>query len=195
MGRFANYPTTFDDCLTIEIKKLIAWGYIRENYNNSGAISWSRNGEKFASISITSNNSEYSKCVILNYTSNGEPRNYSIDVIGVPSNLGKGEVYYFVCPRTGKQCRKLYLHCGYFCHREAFKGMMYESQLQSKKTRTIYKIFNRINLGDEVYNQRYKKYFKTHYNGKPTKRYLKLENKIRVADSYPPDTLERLMLM
>ena len=59
----------------------------------------------------------------------------------------------------------------------------------------IHKIFNKIHVGDEVYCERYKKYFKTHYNGKPTKRFLKLENKIRVAESYPPDTLERLMLM
>ena len=42
----------------------------------------------------------------------------------------------------------------------------------------LFKIFEKVYLSDEVYSERYKKYFKTHYNGKPTKRYLKLENKI-----------------
>lgn len=194
MPRFANYPTTFNDCLTIEIKNILAWGYLRVDYNNSGAITWSRNGVKHSSISIRSDNTEYSKSLILDYTSNGLPLNYRINVISVPSNLGKGEHYYFICPSTGKRCRKLYLHSGYFCHRDAFRGMMYESQIVSKKTRDLYKIFDRVYLGDEVYFERYKKYFKTHYNGKPTKRYLKLENRIRISESYPVGTFERLLM-
>lgn len=195
MPRFATYPSTYDDCLTIEIKNILAWGYLRVGYSNSGVISWSRNGVKHSSISISSYNTFDSKYLTLDYKSNGIPITYRVEVISVPSNLGKGEVFYFLCPKTGKRCRKLYLQYGYFYHREAYRGTMYECQLRSKKTRGIFKIFDKIYIHDTVYCERYKKYFKTHYNGKPTKRFLKLENKIRVSESYPPDTLERLMLM
>ena len=74
-------------------------------------------------------------------------------------------------------------------------GLYYQNQIESKKSRELFKLFNCIHLSDEVYEERYKKYFKTHYNGKPTKKYLKLENKIRIADSYPVGTLESLMLI
>ena len=71
---------------------------------------------------------------------------------------------------------------------------MYEQQIESKSFRGMSIVFKACFVPDEVYNERYKKYFKTHYKGKPTKRYLKLEQRINKADSYPSNTLERLMI-
>jgi hypothetical protein len=79
-------------------------------------------------------------------------------------------------------------------HRTAFSGLMYQNQIESKRSRQLLKVFNKLELPDAVYQERYKKYFKTHYNGKPTKRFLKLENKIRVSESFPVGTLERLLM-
>ena len=44
-----------------------------------------------------------------------------------PSNLGRGEVLFFYCPRTGKTCRKIYraYHSRGFFHREAFHRPLY----------------------------------------------------------------------
>lgn len=133
MGRYANYPTTVEDCLTVSITKLKEWNYLNYLGTKSGTISWSRNGQKHSSIGISVANNGLNTIMVLDYKCNGEPINYTVKIISKPSNLGKGEVFYFVCPRTGKHCRKLYLHSGYFYHREAFNGLMYSKQLESKK--------------------------------------------------------------
>lgn len=195
MGRIANYPKTVEDCLTISISKLKEWGYLNVLGKVSYTLSWSRNGEKHSSIGIKINNNGFEKFVVLDYKSNAEPINYKVKIISKTSNLGKGEVFYFVCPRTGKHCRKLYLHDGYFLHREAFNGLMYAKQLEGKKNRDLSKLFEACYLSDDVYEERYKKYFKTHYNGMETKRYKRLNNKIKIADSFPSGTIERLLMM
>jgi hypothetical protein len=71
---------------------------------------------------------------------------------------------------------------------------MYESQLKSQSTRNMYKVFDAVFVKDEVYDELYKKYFKTHYNGKETKRYKKLKNIIEASKRYPANTLESLLM-
>lgn len=195
MGRIANYPKTIEDCLTVSITKLKEWDYLSSLGTKSGTISWSRNGEKHSSIGISVTNTNFEKFIILDYKSNGEPRNYKIKITDKPSNLGKGKVFYFICPITEKHCTKLYLYNGYFLHREAFSGLMYQKQLESRNQRDMFKLFNACYISDEVYEEQYKKHFKTHYNGKPTKRYQKLMNKIKLADKFPADTMQRLLMM
>jgi uncharacterized protein (UPF0332 family) len=104
-------------------------------------------------------------------------------------------MWFFVCPVTGKCCRKLYLYGTHFLHREAYKGLMYESQIQSQRTRGMFKVFESVYVKDEVYDELYKKHFKTYYNGKETKRYKRIINKINIADRYPNGTLESLLMM
>ncbi len=194
MGRYANYPTTVEDCLNLSIKKLKEWDYLTYNGTKSGTISWSRNGTPHSNIGIKVTKNDFETFIVLDYKCNGEPKNYKVKIISKPSNLGKGEVLYFVCPNTGKHCRKLYLHSGYFLHREAFSGLMYQKQLESKKSRDLCKTFDACYLSDYVYEERYKKYFKTHYNGKETKRFKRLNSKILKADSFPVGTIERLLM-
>ncbi|HLF51065.1 hypothetical protein [Flavobacterium sp.] len=195
MPRYANYPTTVEDCLYLSIKKLKDWNYLTYYGTKSGNVTWSRNGQRHSSIGISITKNEFETFVILDYKSNGEPINYKVHIISKPSNLGKGEVLYFVCPNTGKHCRKLYLHSSYFLHREAFKNLMYENQILSKSTRMMYSIFDKAVLKDEVYDQLYSKHFRTHYNGKETKRYKIIMDKINISNTYPTDTFERLAMM
>ncbi|MWB94010.1 hypothetical protein GON26_06525 [Flavobacterium sp. GA093] len=195
MGRYANYPSTIEDCLCLSIKKLKEWDYLTYNGTKSGTVSWSRNGVPYSNIGISVTKNDFEIYIILDYKTDGEPRNYKVKIISTPSNLGKGEILYFVCPNTKKQCRKLYLHSGYFLHREAFNGLMYSKQIESKKNRDLSKIFDACYLSDDVYEERFKKYFKTHYNGKETKRFKRLNNKILKADSFPVGTIEKLFMM
>jgi hypothetical protein len=76
-----------------------------------------------------------------------------VQLVSAPSNLGKGFVWYFVCPRPGKRCRKLYLADTYFYHREAFHGCMYESQTQSKKYRQLDKTLGAYFKSDNLYSE------------------------------------------
>lgn len=185
---------SIESCKTVSITKLKEWGYL-DNGIKSGVITWSISGEVTSRIGIKSNITEYKKTITLDYKQDGEIINYNVNIISIPSNLGKGQILYFVCPNTGKRCRKLF-HCSkYFLHREAFNYLYYEKQIESKKTRELHSIFDRAFLKDEVYEEQYKKHFKTHYNGKPTKRYQKLMNKINLADRFPADTIQRLLMM
>lgn len=98
---------------------------------------------------------------------------YEVELTKVASNLGKGHVWYFRCPYTGKLCRKLFSVDGYFMHREAVKGY-YEKQIQSKKYRLLEKMYGPYFAYEKAMDKVYEKHFKRFYKGKPTKRYAKI---------------------
>ena len=176
-----TFPTLYDDLKTVSISFLARHGYLKPNQWRSSTITWSSNGSKIASISIIVNTEPESPCLELNYKCNEAPINYRVQLISAPSNLGKGVVWYFVCPHTGKRCRKLYLADTYFYHRSASRGGMYEKQTQSKKSRDLDKTLKRNIQRNQLFEQLYKKHLKKHYGGKPTKKYLKLIQQIQRA--------------
>lgn len=155
-------------------------------------MTWSRRGQKTGSISITIDTSVETPFIELDYRYNDEPRNYRVFLVSTPSNFGKGEMWFFQCPNTGKRCRKLYSIGGYFLHREAFKGCLYESQTHSKKWRGIEKLYGAYFDQDRLYEQLYKKHFKKTYAGKPTKKYVKLLQKLKRAEGVSHLEIERL---
>lgn len=115
-------------------------------------------------------------------------------MISVPSNLGKGLIWYFLCPNTYKQRRKLYQIQGYFLHREAFKSCYYEKQIQSKYARSLEKNLGAWLKSNKLYSELYSKHFRSQYNGKPTKRYMKLMKQIKEAESIPLEAIHRAMI-
>jgi hypothetical protein len=175
MSKYPTYPTLYDDVLQISVTQLKKWELLYPNEVVGGELSCRGNKNDLDSVSITVYNLEQ-RYVELDYTYNNENRNYKVQLVSVSSNLGLGEIWYFLCPETNKQCRKLYFINGYFYHREAFKGCMYECQTKSKSYRdSIFKTFSKSsNCLIEVT----KKYFKQSYAGKPTRRYLKLLKKV-----------------
>lgn len=197
MGRYGNYPKTIEDCLTFRLKSLTENNntYLTSYGTLRGVTSWSRNGEVHSTITIEVTHTEYETYIIFDYKCNGEPKRYKVEMVNRTSNLRKGKVWFFVCPSTGKLCRKLYLHNGLFLHRTAFSGLMYSKQIESKKYREMSKAFEAVFIPDSIYDQRYKKHFKTHYKGKPTKRYLKLQGKIDRADNIPVEAYQRLLYL
>lgn len=187
-------PTLYDDVKKIDISFLKKHGYLTSDQTQSGTINWSINGEKTGSISIYVNTKSIQPYIEFDYKCNGVPINYNVQLIATPSNLGKGEVYFFLCPRTHKLCRKLYLADTYFLHRSAFKGCMYESQTQSKKFRGLNNTLGAYFKADKYYNQLNEKHFKKTYAGKPTKKYLFIMNQIKKAESINFLDFEGLML-
>ena len=177
-------PTLYDDLHTITISFLKKQGYLKPNQWRSSTITFTRNGKKIGSTLIKVNTQPGSEYIELEYTCNGNPINYKVQLVRVISNIGKGLVWYFICPYTGKRCRNLYLADTYFYHRSAFKGCMYRSQIESKINRTITQKYKPMHKGNE-YDQLQKKYFKLYYNGLPTKRYLRIMKKINKSNSLP----------
>ena len=130
----------------------------------------------------------------LDYYSFKEPRKYKVRLVTTPSNLGFGTIWYFLCPQTNKRCHKLYSIGGYFLHRKAFNGCMYDCQIESKYYRQLNKILDTIFNTDLLYKKLYKKNFKKTYAGKPTKRYLQIMEQIQKAESIPYDEIEMMMI-
>lgn len=190
MGRQSTLPTLFDEIKYISITKLKEWGYLELQQFKSGEITWSRNGNKTGCISITVNFNQENPYLELDYKFNGEPQKYKVPIVSIPSNLGNGLVYYFQCPFTEKQCRKLYSIGKLFLHREAAKGYFYEKQTYSAKSKYLNRLFDGIEAREKIYH----KYFKRFYNERPTKKYLKLQKQIFNSKGFTEEMLLRLKL-
>ena len=194
MPKFPTFPTLYDEVLQINISKLMEWGYLRPDQIKSGTLSWNSNGHKTGSISIRAN-TLHMPFIELDYKYQEELRNYKVRLVSVPSNLGKGKVWYFLCPKTNKRCRKLYLIGGYFYHREAFNGCMYECQVQGKFFRALDKTLGACFRADQLYDQLYSKNFKKYYAGKPTKKYARIMEKLKYASEIDMEEVEKQLLI
>ncbi|MBI9036323.1 MAG: hypothetical protein JEZ03_17825 [Bacteroidales bacterium] len=175
MSKYPTYPTLYDDVLQINITRLIKWGYIIPEHIIEGELVCRNNQDQLDSVFIYVNTIE-EPYIELEYEFDGETRNYTIQLVSISSNLGLGEIWYFICPETNKQCRKLYFINGYFYHREAFEGCMYKCQTKSKSYRDS--IFTTFSMSYKCYNEVSKKHFKHSYAGKPTKKYLRLRKQV-----------------
>lgn len=193
MGRASTIPTLFNDVLKLSIQELVKECDFKNNERMEGTVSWSREDVVHSKINYSIDMSFPS--ITLDYFYNKKEQKYSVELTSIPSNLGRGVVWYFVCPVTFKRCRKLYCIEGRFLHREAFKGVYYESQTLSPKNRQLCRMYDNYFLYEELLFQLHKKYFKRTYKGQPTKRYLKLVNKLKELEPYQSLDIERLMLM
>jgi hypothetical protein len=99
----------------VTISFLAKHGYLKPNQWRNGTINWSVEGVQIAPISIAVDTT--AGYLELDYKCNGTPINYRVHLVAIPSNLGKGFVYFFICPKIGKRCRKLYLADTYFYSR------------------------------------------------------------------------------
>lgn len=194
MPKYSNLPILYNNALQINISKLREWGYLRLNQSKAGSLSWSKNGNQIASISIKISMFEGDEYLHLKYKFNDYPKESKIRLVRKSTNLGIGEMWFFRCPSTGKLCRKLYLIEGNFYHREAFKGCFYESQVQSKFGRFLDKNYGDYFNSESLYQQIHKKHLKKTYSGKPTKKYLKLSEKLERAQSHSATDIESLLI-
>jgi len=195
MPKHHTFPTLYNEALQIHISKLKNCGYLNPEQIKSGTLNWSSNGNSICSISIQVNTHSEQPYIELDYKYRDEPRNYKVYLTSTPSNLNKGEIWYFICPQTKKRCRILYNVGGYFLHREAFNGCMYETQTQTKKYRQLNKTFGPYFKSDNLYSELYKKNFKKTYAGKPTKRYLMIQKHIYSTESTLKSDFKKLLLM
>jgi hypothetical protein len=180
MPKPCTFPTLFDEVKTVSISFLTKYNYLNANQRQSGTITWSRNGNKTDCISVRVNTQSEQPYIELEYRCNEAPVKYRVQLVSVPSNLGKGFVWYFTNT--------------YFYHRSAFKGGMYKKQTQSKKQRYFDKTLSLYFRSDELFELLYKKHFKKQYAGKPTKKYLKLTQQIQKAESIPYHEIERALM-
>lgn len=196
MARIATYPTPIDEIRSFDIAFFKRNKILKPNSTNSGNIIWTNEMTGFKnSISYTIDLTDNRGILTLKYTyRETEEINYKILITSRTANIGNGLLWFFICPHTGKTCRKLHFISGYFLHRTADSSLMYQKQLDSKKMRFWCKRYG-VMLDESVYSQLYSKHFKKYYNGKPTKKYLKLIQKIQQIESIDVWEYENSLLL
>ena len=181
MPRWPSFKPSIEDCLIINISKLREWGYLKNGWDfYHRSYMWYQGDRKTASIGFTIECvNEDLKCMTLKYKQRETSVEYTVDIVAIPTNLGNGKRWYFVCPNTGKRCMKLISPNGqkYFLHRTAF-NVLYEKQKESKSFRSIGKQFGYAFKLEKLYDELYSGNRKTHYKGEPTplvRKILKME--------------------
>lgn len=186
MGRRHKIIARVEKCLKLDISFLFKNKIIVPGKNvGVKYILNDKNGDLKSSFLIESTFDEKEKFIRLKYgysdrKTENEEMNYRINLQGVKSNLGKGMIYYFVCPRSKLRCRMLYLayNSKYFMARNAYENLIYyDCQRYSKKYYSNSRYFD---VKDE-YDKIVKSNYRSSYNGKKTKSLKRLEKlKMRV---------------
>lgn len=91
-----------------------------------------------------------------------------------PSNLGKGEAWYMICPFSGKYSRKLVLWKGLFIHQSAIPNLHYEQQTESVAKRSSMKWIRRMHEYKFLQKEQECQYFRPIYRGLQTKKAIKI---------------------
>lgn len=121
----------YDDLLTLDLATCRRLGFLTPGTWATGTVNWSRGGYRTAAVRLTTDTRNGADCVQLQYNISGEPHETNLTLRWHPSNLKPNTgYYYFVCPATGRSCRKLYLYGGQFVSRYAFRAL-YPQQAES----------------------------------------------------------------
>lgn len=158
---------TIEDHLCLPIGPLVKQKLFKTGKACQGSLKWN-NG---AAISYILRPMDDRAELTLMYKLNGETDGQQIELTKKPSNLGRGHVWYFICPATGKQCRKMYFFDGGFHSRHAMEGVLYKSQTRSKLDRMA------VPAPDDWPSSR-----PTEYAGKLTKPYARHLKQIERSD-------------
>lgn len=171
MPRLPTFPVLFDEVIQIKIADLRRLGFFqnKDKYVSSKQICWTDGETETASIWVILVMDPVRPCVEISYRVRGQDVKSLIRLESKPSNLGKGKCWYFICPATNKRCRVLYGIGDYFYSRHAFPSAMYSTQTESKRWRDMRILFEIWGAREKLYS----KNSRTHYKGKPTKRFAK----------------------
>lgn len=179
MGRWSTGSWQIQEAARIELSFLLKHGYLKKGKLVRGTLQWHRRGEPTGSITIISSYFENEVWLRLMYKltdrATGEVKEYDYKIYleAVPSNLGKSEVLYFVCPVSGRRCRILYRAYGYerWKSREAYQNRLYyPGQKCSKYGRDNERFFRT----EEVLEKLEKLRRTSTYKGKPTNRAIRM---------------------
>lgn len=169
MGRHSNYPTLIDDLRTLRAGPFKP--YLKEPGYYSVTTKWSDGASISGFLSVQNDTASLNISYIVD---RAKKYNYTLGLTAIPSNLGIGQIWYFICPITDKKAKKLYMINEVFMHREALLEGFYSSQIQSKKLRVRRKPYKYFDLINELES----KGFTPYYNGLPTRRYKKIKNEL-----------------
>ncbi len=121
----------------LNINKLRKNHYINDGGYNEGTFA-AKDGDPSLELSIDLREGKSIMNIKYEVINGTEIMDYDIKIIGVPSNLGKGQNLYFECPVSGKMAKILYycIKTHRYISREAYpQRIYYESESKSKLDR------------------------------------------------------------
>lgn len=143
MGRNRTGAYTVYESFRIELTYLLKRGYIKKNSTSHFTLNWKdQRGNQTGSICCKSSylnlpQEQYLELYYVITKRDGEKIDncYKVYLTKINSNLGKGEIVYFLCPQTGKKCRILYIayNSTIFKSRQAYSHRLYYDCQQSSK--------------------------------------------------------------
>jgi hypothetical protein len=147
-GRSGGRPTV-ESGLTLDLQRLFKTGWLKAGARTSGLLRWTlvRTGEETASIGFESDLGQEAGYVQLRWTSTNQrsgeksQRENHITLTTSPQPFG-GRRWFFICPRTGQNAKKLHLPSGAdtFASRKAYR-LGYQSQRESPRDRSSSRAF------------------------------------------------------
>lgn len=179
MAKTPTFPTMIDDVFRVDLSVFKEWKLLRPNLKSEGTYNDTSGGVHKGSVLFFLHTGISPYCTFSGCF-RGVPFEKTIKMEGKESNLGDkiqskagGTVYYFICPITGKRCRKLYVVGAQFGSARAF-GLYYQQQALSKKQISWEALFGAIerlkNIAKEIYSGKVIR----SYNGKITRRHARL---------------------
>lgn len=183
MGRHSYIPILYDFCKQLSVSDLKKWNYLKPNQLKEGVIKFTSHYYEIFEVVIKVSTDLVNPFIELKYSISNTEINYRINFEFLPSNLGKGNIWYFKCPRSNTRCRKLYFINGYFQHRTAYENGYYQTQTLGTKDKYLIRQFDKLQKSNKAKSQLNSKYFKRYYKGKPTKRYLKILEDIEAGQN------------
>jgi hypothetical protein len=124
---------TVDAACRIDLRFLRKQGALREGHTVSGTLHWTRRGEPSGSMGYTVVMDPEDRRLILSYSTGGEARTVTVQLVAVPMRFG-GFRYYALCPRTLRRCQVLPVVGGVVACRQAHR-LAYASQSMDRLDR------------------------------------------------------------
>lgn len=181
MAKWPTSPILLEECCSFTISDLIRLGYLDTDSSvDSGTLSCTRGYNVYSQANISVNIQADKPFISIEYWIGAKRIKYNVGLFSKTSNIGRGVVWFFICPVTGKRCRKLYLINNYFVHRAAFSGCIYTNQSYSHTRRRYYGQMEKLRRIEKITSCMNKPYFKHEYKGKTTKRFLKIRRLLTV---------------
>jgi hypothetical protein len=177
MGRHATGHWTTNDARELNLSRLMESDLFRPGCNTTVHWTWRRGKKQTAGIELSVCYSDAVPYLRLRYSMVRQGvathLDYNIQLRAKPSNLGAGQVFYFVCPASDRLCRKLYL--AYDSHvfkcRQAYQTRLYYPLQKSSK---MQRWNDRCHHLEAKIKEMQKGRAAFHYAGKLTKRALRL---------------------
>jgi len=142
----------------------------------TGNSRWFHSDKETSSIGYRVHTDPAHPLLILLYSIDGQDVTQVVELAAVPSNLHRGQYWFFICPVSGRRCKKLHLIRGLFQHRTALPGVFYRQQVRAKWLFGRY--LDAYEGISEILEAAEQPYFREYYAGKPTRRTLRMLRKV-----------------